>query len=169
MLPKNQPQTSPTFDEGPYRQDPVRVANEALQVSTEVRDLVRKELTSLSERLEVIERYKKKEFGMFRTSWNSFWTNVGKVFNFVFSIEFFLVAAVTIVISLIVYCVWDSSKSEDNTARQACASANMSLVDVSNGRVTCLRPDGAVLVIRTYDNESPSTLVIPAISQTSSN
>lgn len=148
--------------------DKILVANEALQISTEVRDLVRKELTSLSERLEDIERYRKKEFGMFRTSWNSFWTYIGKLFDFVFSIEFFLVVAVTVVISLIVYCVWDSAKDEDNTARQACASANMTLVDTSNGRVTCLRPDGAVLVIRTYGDESPSTLVIPAISQASS-
>lgn len=152
------------MDDGPFRTDPIRVANEAFNIATEVKT----DLNTLERRVLDLEYGKKQEHGFIRTNWTSFWSFIRTQFEFIFSWEVLVTILVASVVIFGIYAIWDGSKAGDNTARQACLSANMTLVDSANGRVTCLRPDGAVLVIRTHGDESPSTLVVPATTQAAS-
>ena len=161
MTPK--PSSNPSFipDEGPYRTDPIRVANEALQIATEVRDSVKSDLKSLDKRVSELERNRRIEHGFFRTNWNSFWSFVSNVVQKIFSIELFIVAVIVSALSVFVWAMWSSSTEEVRAAREACQRANMTLVDSSNCRVTCIRPDSAVLVITTCGDDRTVTLTVP--------
>lgn len=160
MLSKNSI-TVPTVDEGPYRTDPIRVANEALQVATEVRDLAKSNMKELERRVLDLEYGKKQEHGFIRTNWTNFWSFLRSKIDFVFSWEVLVTVLIASVVAFGIYAIWDSSKSGDNTARQACQRANMTLVDSSNCRVTCIRPDSAVLVITTCGDDRSATLTVP--------
>ena len=158
MTPK--PSSNPSFipDEGPYRTDPARVANEAFQVATEVRDLVKTDLKQVNSRLAKLEHSVARDYGFFRTNWNSFWSFVSNIVQKILSIEFFFIAVAVTAVSLIVWALWSSGVETDRVARDACQRANMTVIYSSNNRTSCIRADGAVLTI---SGENTPVLTVP--------
>lgn len=144
-----------TETNSPYRTDPLRTANEAYAIATETKN----DIKNLTKRLVALEKQQQREFGFFRTNWNGFWGYLRKIFDFIFSPEFFLLCAIMTVILTVITAIYDSNRTSDNNARLACEHAHMSLLNNGSNSIICLREDGAVLTIRS--GHTP-TLTLPA-------